>query len=590
MSALSACNDDFLDRTPVTDLNNADFWQTENDLKVYNNGVYDEVATNTYPFFRGNATGASESKIYSFMAMESVSDNFATNEGGAWITIGAGKEVVPAAATSNSLGASWRWGFLYRCNYFLANYESATGVAEEVRNRYAGEVYFWRAWFYFDKVQEYGNVPIIRGVLNEKSPELFATQDPRKDVIALVIEDIDKAIAYLPETWATDKPDRVNKWTALALKSRICLYEGTYIKYHTLAESGDYSATNLLTQAAAAAKDVMDNGPYEIYKGSTPNPNADYRTLFTSLDLRTNKEVILPKLYAIPGKGHAVSANLGGSTAMSVGLTKDLVDDYLVKENATTAKPIALSSVYKDDAIEDVFDNRDPRLAQTALDPRQENLMLGTSGGNFPHLPGMGSRQSPTGYHYVKNYNKAESGLQNSQEVTDFPILRYAEVLLNYAEAKAELSPDQSVLDAINQLRDRVDMPHLSTLTPDMDPKYAAEGISSLLVEIRRERRVELSFENTRYHDLMRWKKGAYLAKPVLGMRLEDADVATGARYESTTAKTVVVNGKKYVNAYADNTDVINRVFNENKNYLHPVPTNVIANNPNLKQTSGWEE
>ncbi|MDR3339945.1 MAG: RagB/SusD family nutrient uptake outer membrane protein [Candidatus Symbiothrix sp.] len=581
----SACNDGFLDRTPVTDLNNADFWKTENDLKVFNNGIYNLAATNTYPFFRGNATGASESKYLSFMGMEAVSDNFASTDANlqVWVNIGSGKEVIPASATTTT-GTSWRWEFLYRCNYFLGNYEKATGVAESVRNNYAGETYFWRAWFYFDKVQEYGDVPIITHVLDETSPELFAKQDPRKDVMALVIADIDKAIAYLPTAWPTTNPDRVTKWTALALKSRICLYEGTYRKYHALSDATDYNG--LLTQAAAAAKEIIDNGPYIIY--NTGKPTTDYRTLFTTLDLRSNKEVILPKLYAIPGMGHAVSANLGGTTKMLAGVTKDLVDDFL----CTDGKPIALSSLYSDNTIENVFDNRDPRLAQTALDPRRENEMLGSSYGNFPRFKGMSSItwETLSGYYYVKNFNKAERDLTGSTEVTDFPVLRYAEVLLNYAEAKAELGAiAQGDLDvSIKLLRDRAGMPNL-TLTPEMDPKYASEGLSALLVEIRRERRVELSFENLRYHDLMRWKKGAYLNKPVLGMRLEDADKATGGRYAGATAATVEVDGKKYVNVYAGTT-AATRSFNENKNYLHPIPTNVRAKNPNLTQTPGWTE
>lgn len=124
---LSACNDSFMDRTPVTDLNNTAFWKSENDMKVYNNGIYNEVANNSYPFFRGNATGASESKYLSFMGMEAVSDNFASTDVNlqVWANIAAGKEVIPANATTTT-GNSWRWGFLYRCNFFLDNYEKAT--------------------------------------------------------------------------------------------------------------------------------------------------------------------------------------------------------------------------------------------------------------------------------------------------------------------------------------------------------------------------------------------------------------------------------------------------------------------------------
>ncbi|GHS91430.1 hypothetical protein FACS1894203_2170 [Bacteroidia bacterium] len=582
---LSACNDSFMDRTPVTDLNNTAFWKSENDMKVYNNGIYNEVANNSYPFFRGNATGASESKYLSFMGMEAVSDNFASTDVNlqVWANIAAGKEVIPANATTTT-GNSWRWGFLYRCNFFLDNYEKATSVPAETRNQYAGEVYFWRAWFYFDKVQEYGNVPLMTHTLNDQSPELYAKQNSREEVMDVVLADIDKAIGFLPDNWPSTHPDRVNKWTAQTLKSKICLYEGTWRKYHGLS---DYQ--RFLTAAAESAGAVISSGKYAIF--DTGKPDSDYRTLFTSFDLHGNTEVILPKLYAIPGRGHAVTANLGGSAALFAGATKDFVDDFLCVEADNTAKPVALSVAYNDDVIENIFENRDPRLGQTILDPRREKEMYGTTGSNFPHLNGMPHTwKSPTGYHYVKNFNPVEAGIQNSQEVTDFPVLRYAEVLLNYAEAKAELGNiTQTDLDnSINKLRDRVDMPHLD-LNPPMDPKYAGEGISALLVEIRRERRIELSFENSRYHDLMRWKKGAYLVKPVLGMRLEDADKAPGGRYAGATCITVEINGKKYIDAYAGNP-LSSRSFEENKNYLHPVPINVRAKNPNLEQTPGWTE
>ncbi len=581
-----ACNDDFMDRVPVSDLNNASYWNSENDLKVYNNGIYNAIVTAR--FFAGNEHSASGSKYLSFMAMEAVSDNFASTDANlqVWANIAAGLHQIPAGAATTT-GVSWNWGLLYRINFFLDNYEKATAVPEATRNIYAGEALFWRAWFYFDKVQEYGDVPLILKALNEKSPELYAAQNPRTQVVDAVLADIDNAIRYLPEAWPASSPDRVNKYTALTLKARICLYEGTFRKYHGIA---DYQ--RFLEGAADAADKVMQSNKYEVY--NTGNPGTDYRKLFTTLDLHGNKEVILAKYYHDGMFRHGIKANLV-TTGFMIGVTKDLVDDYLCKEIDGTAKPIALSAVYDDTAIENAFDNRDPRLSQTVLDPRDEMAIFGSvTAEGYPRLSYMSGNAlvSLTGYNYIKNYNK-DDYTGTTAEVTDFPILRYAEVLLTYAEAKAELGTiTQTDLDkSINLLRDRVNMPHLD-LTPPMDPKYASEGISALLVEIRRERRVELSFENSRYHDLMRWKKGAYLAKPVLGMRLEDADVGPGGRYDAsgtTPPARVEVAGKKYIDAYAGTQFApANRVFDENKHYLYPVPTNVRAGNPNLSQTPGW--
>ncbi|MDR2915277.1 MAG: RagB/SusD family nutrient uptake outer membrane protein, partial [Tannerella sp.] len=514
MSAL-ACNDGFMDRDPVTDLSNVSYWSSENDLKIYNNGTYNAAVG--LRFFIGNESSASGSKYLSFMGMEAVSDNFASTDANmqVWANISAGLHVVPAGATTTT-GLSWSWSFLYRLNFFLDNYEKVTGIPTATRDMYAGETFFWRAWFYFDKIQEYGDVPLILKSLTETSPELYAKQNPRSEVADAVLADIDKAVEYLPEEWPAASPDRVNKYTALTLKARYCLYEGTWRKYHGLT---DYQ--RFLEAAAAAADEVIKSEKYQLY--NTGKPGEDYRTLFTTLDLHGNPEVILAKYYATGKYAHSVTANL--VSEFMVGVTKDLVDDYLCKEPDGTAKPIGLSAVYNDDVIENVFDNRDPRLSQTVLDPRQEKDIFGTEPVNtkgYPRLNYMSgsSYVSLTGYNYIKNFDPLKPYGSNSEEI-DFPILRYAEVLLVYAEAKAELGTiTQSDLDrSINLLRNRAGMPGLD-LNPVMDPKYAGEGISSLLVEIRRERRVELSFENSRYHDLMRWKKGVYLTKPVLGMRL----------------------------------------------------------------------
>lgn len=579
LSLLISCNDGFLEREPTHDLNDVNYWKTANDLKVYNNGIYNAAGDNgTNVFYLGNGNTGYNSSIYSSMAVESQSDNFASLVSGhaGYVKIAAGQETVP----DNAGRGGWKWDFLRRCNILLQNYERVD-IDLGVKRNYAGEAYFFRSWFYLDKVQMYGNVPLITKPLDESSAELYEKQTDRKIVMDTVLADINKAIEYLPETWAADHPDRVTKFTALALKSRICLYEGTFRKYHNIEGSDKF-----LKEAVDAADRLIKSGKYRIY--NTGKPASDYRTLFTSEDLKTNPECIMPRVYATPGLGHRLS---GYIVTQSAGATKDFVDDFLCIEPDGTAKPIGLSSVFKDDAIEDIFKNRDPRLAQTILNPVDAEQMFHKKG-EYPNLIGMGgSWESTTGYHFIKNYDYTDDlrGLNN--EINDFPVIRYAEVLLNYAEAKAELGTiTLADLDmSVNQLRDRAGVPHLG-LAPPMDPKYAGEGISPLLVEIRRERRIELSFENFRYQDLMRWKKGNYLAKPVLGMRLEDKDRENGGRYAKAKAKTVTVNGKKFIDAYAGTSYASEkRVFVETQHYWHPLPINVIAKNPNLDQNPGWK-
>lgn len=574
---LTACNDSFLDRYPTHDLNDGSYWTTAGDLKVYNNGIYNQAGDNKdYMFFVGFTNDPYASSANSAMGLEAQSDNFASivSDHQEYTKVAAGQEVVP----NNPGRGSWKWEFLRRCNVFFANYQKAN-TTDEIKNRYAGEVYFFRAWFYLDKVQYFGDVPYISKPLNTDSPELYGERLPRSQVMDSVLVDIDKACQYLPESWDANHPDRITKGVALALKSRICLYEGTFRKYHQLDGSEKY-----LQEAVKASEELM-KGKYSIY--STGNPKKDYRDLFTSVDLSDNKEIILARKYQSGLLGHRTS---GYIITHAAGATKDFVDDFLCIEPDGTAKPIALSSVYADNSIEEVFNNRDPRLAQTVLDPREAKEIVPSAEYDFPHLFGMGNWESATGYHFIKYYDFDDDKKGYGQEENDAPIIRYAEVLLNYAEAKAELnSITQDDLDkTVNQLRDRVGMPHL-TLSPIADPKYTSEGISSLLVEIRRERRVELSFEQTRYQDLMRWKKGAYLTKKVLGMRLEEAD-RNSERYKkaNSTVKTTEVNGKHYIDVFAT-SDFGKRSFKEEKHYFHPIPINVLSKNPNLIQNKGWE-
>ena len=589
------CNDSFLERTPTNDLNDAAFWNTESDLKAYANGIYNEAANNgTYKFLIGFNSDAWSVKVTGPYTIEAMSDNFATIDGSQiWASaVAAGIENQPSG---NPSYASWSWTLLRRINVFLQNYEKATGVTETVRNCYAGEALFFRAWFYLYMVQYYGDVPLITKPLETSdTEELYAARSPRKEVMKKVLEDINRACEYLP---ASDWGDnRVTKGAALALKSRICLYEGTYRKYHKLGDEAEF-----LNGCVSACEELMGLG-YEIY--NTGNPTKDYTKLFTTEDLGTIKEVILYRKYAQGLKRHRIC---GYTLNLRNGGTKDFVDDFLCIDQDGEARPVALSQDYSNDTPEQEFTNRDPRLSQTFLAPGNDAAAAlfedaAHAKRTFPRIGNMNGWPTLTGYHPIKYYIREQDKKGFDQETHDYPLFRYAEVLLNYAEAKAELgSCTQEVLDkTINLLRDRVGMPHLKT-NPEMDPKYAGYGISSLLVEIRRERRVELSFEYLRYQDLMRWAWGDKLKERVLGIRLEDADFAD-PRYEGAITKGgsadagknpvfvyKAADGKQYIDAYANtNYATERRSFDPNKDYLRPIPSSAISKNTNLGQNPGW--
>ena len=585
--SVTACNDSFLDRTPTNDLNDNAFWNTTSDLETYCNGIYNEAASNgTYRFMIGFHSDAYSVKVTGPYSMEAMSDNFATMDGSqTWASaVAAGIENQPSG---NPSYASWTWNLLRRINVFMANYDRVQ-TDESAKLPYVGEALFFRAWFYLYMVQNYGDVPLVTIPLETNSPELYGERTPRKEVMAQVLKDINDACTYLPaEEWGAN---RLTRGAALALKARIGLYEGTYRKYHKLGDEAEF-----LNACVEACEQLMKMG-YEIY--DTGNPNKDYTTLFTTDDLSSNKEVIFYRKYAAGLKRHRMC---GYTVNLRNGGTKDFVDDYLCLDADGVARPVALSHDYSNDTPEQEFANRDPRLSQTFLAPGNDAAKALFEDGNlgkftFPRLGNMTNWPTLTGYHAIKYYIREQDKKGFNEETHDYPLFRYAEVLLNYAEAKAELGQcTQDVLDeTINVLRDRVDMPHL-TVNPEMDPKYAKYGLDALLIEIRRERRVELSFEYLRYQDLMRWAWGDKLKERVLGMRLEDS-AFSDPRYDGNITKAgssnagknpvyvfVAEDGKQYIDAYGGtNYAVERRSFDPAKDYLRPIPSSAIAANPAL--------
>lgn len=593
----ASCNDSFLDRTPTNDLNNLGFWNTVTDLEVYNNGIYNEAGSNgSYKFMVGFAETAWNSKVQSIVPFEAMSDNFATMDGGqSWASaVAAGIENIPNGTTRY---CGWNWSLLRRINEFVENYDRVNATTE-MKNKYLGEALFFRAWFYFYMVQNYGDVPLILKTLNIDSPELYDARAPRKKVMDQVLTDISNACEYLPEDWGKDKPNRVDKATALALKSRIGLYEGTYRKYHSLGDEKLF-----LEACVEASTAIMNMGRYEIYNSS--NPDKDYTVLFTSDDLSGNKEVIFYRKYAPSLLTHRMCGYVCG---LRNGGTKDFADDFLCLDSDGKARPVALSRDYSNDTPEAEFKNRDKRMKQTFLEPGNdaanalfEDSKLHTL--TFPRLGDMKGWPSLTGYHAIKYYIREQDKKGYNKETQDYPLFRYAEVLLNLAEAKAELgtiTPDD-LTKTVDLLRVRAGMPAME-FNPEMDPKYASLGLSSLLVEIRRERRVELSFEMLRYQDLMRWAQGDKLKERVLGIRFEDS-AFSDPRYEGQVFKEgeaggknfvrvfKAADGKQYVDVYAGtNFAAERRSFDPEKDYLRPIPKIAISKNTNITQNPKWME
>lgn len=573
---LGSCNDDFLERFPLDRISNETFWNSENDLMVYNNSIYNLARNDdNVPILMAHDDGF-DSHRFGIWYLDEFADNIAPRHSRhtRYQQVRAGKHVVPS-------GTQWfgykGWNFVRAINVGMDNYDRAK-IPEATINKYKAEARLFRGWFYADKVSKFGDAPWVDRELNVDSEELYASRTPREEVMNNVLEDLNFATTWLPDDWGDGGgPGRLNRWSALLVKSRICLFEGTWRKYH-----GGSGADMWLQEAAAAAKEIMDNGPYTLY--TTGDPLNDYNAIHQMTnDLTGVPEVMYWRRYEL---GIFTNHVQSYHRSYNGGATKSFVEDYLCDDGL----PITLSPKYQGDAqIEDVFENRDPRLRQTILHP-DDVLKYGY--GNFdtrpyPRLRGMNGGQTiETGYHIIKVFDPVTAYATYNTSNTPAIILRFAEALLNYAEARAELGTitQEDLNLTINRLRDRVGMPHLDINNVPVDPRYVNDGVSPLIVEIRRERRIELFMEGLRYDDLRRWKQGKKLEQPDLGIRWDDA---AKARYEGSNVLSTMVDGVPYVDVY-QGTDWANPVFDEGKHYLWPIPLSAISQNPNIKQNPGW--
>lgn len=570
------CNNDFLERYPLDEISNETFWNSENDLAVYNNSIYDLARNDdNVPILMGHDDGF-DSHRYGIWYTDEFADNIAPRHSRhtRYQQVRSGMHTVP----SNPQWYGYKgWNFVRAINIGLDNYNKAE-IAQETIDKYAGEARLFRGWFYADKVSKFGDAPWVDRELNVDSDELYASRTPREEVMENVLADLTFATEKLPNDWGDGGgPGRLNRWAALLVKSRVCLFEGTWRKYH-----GGTNPDKWLQEAANAAKEIMDNGPYTLY--NTGDPENDYNAIHhVTADLSGVAEVMYWRRYELGiFTNHVQSYHRG----YNGGATKSMVEDYL----CTDGLPISLSPLYQGDAqIEDVFMNRDPRLRQTILHP-DDVLKYGY--GNFdtrpyPRLRGMeGGQTIETGYHIIKVFDPGTAYATYNTSNTPAIIMRYGEVLLNYAEAMAELGTlTQADLDiSINLLRDRVGMPHLDMANVPVDPRYTNDGVSPLIVEIRRERRVELFMEGFRYDDLRRWKQGKKLEIPDYGIRWDDAAIA---RYPKANVQSTMVDGVPYVDIYKG-TDWGTPVFDESKHYLWPIPISALSQNPNIGQNPNW--
>lgn len=498
--------------------------------------------------------------------------------------------------TVPSTSGSWNWDKLRDINFFLKHSDQCED--EDVRQQYEGLARFFRAYFYFEKVKRYGDVPWVDTPLAAEDESLYKGRDDRKTVMGHVLDDIDYAIDNLP---AGRDVFRVTKWTALALKSRIFLFEGTFRKYHGL---GDWEVC--LQEAVEAADIFIKTSGYTLYtEGANP-----YRDLFAAL-VTDETEIILSRSYT-SSIGLVHDAN-GQYTSISMGrpgLAKDVVNMYLMKDGSRFTDKAG----YETMSFAEECEGRDPRLSQTIRTPGYTRI------GSSDQLP-PDMAATMTGYQIIKYVGAPIYDSYKTSE-NDLPIFRTAEVFLNYAEAKAELGTlTQADLDiTVNRLRDRAGVTgHLDLTDANADPdEYLSDpvtgysGVSGpnagVILEIRRERTVELIAEGFRYWDIMRWKAGNRFERPFHGMYFDgvgeyDLDgngtvdfviyegtqpmAEEGVVYRSLAEAALSEGSKGYITCHGD----IERKWDEGKDYLYPIPTDdIVLTNGAVTQNPGWED
>ena len=519
---------------------------------------------------------------------------------------------VQGIRTVPTSGGGWNWEYLRAVNFYLSHSVRCDDV--DAREHFDGIARFFRAYFYFEKVKRFGEVPWFDRELSSTDPELFRPRDSRDFIMDKILDDLTYAINNI-----SDKKDlyNVTHWTALALKSRICLFEGTYRKYH-----GIPGYEKFLDECATASKLFIDNAPYAIYKtGAQP-----YRDLFSSMNA-IEEEVILARDYdRAQNVMHEANANTLSPTYGRPGMNKKIVNSYLMTNgDRFTDQPGYETMQYYDE-----MQNRDPRLTQTVVGPGYMRINSTTVSS-----PNFGA--STTGYQITKWVTDA-SGDGYLGSSNDYILFRAAEVYLNYAEAKAELGTltQEDLEISIKKIRDRVGMPNIDMFAANANPdpylcapetgyRNVTGPNKGVILEIRRERTIELLLEGFRYYDIIRWKEGKIFEQPYKGMyfpgltkgsgenRYDVFDMNDGTVGDKEKVDICIYTGKKpsvknirkfyklgdeFVLTDGDKGNIIchdiekePRQWREDRDYLYPIPTQErLLSNGTLSQNPNWDD
>lgn len=578
----SSCSD-FLDREPITKPEAGNFLTGAIQVENYINGLYMPL-----PSFSKFGLGV--------RSEEKNSDNIIAEKYDARLH----------GQNNQFSGASdWQTGYqnLRKVNYFFHNYKVPEAQENEDVLSLKGEAYFLRAYWHFDLLKKFGSIPVMDAFWDENAT-IAGLQIPaktRNEVARFILSDLVEAKNLL-HSRGKYSGIRINKEAAMVLAMNVALYEGTWEKYHS---SDDFaSSTNesnyFLGEVINWGNELFGCG-IDLYK-TGQNPGDAFAALFNSKDLSGMGEVLLWRKYSSDeGVFHDVNGNLKAGVVDSegaAGITQSLVDNYL-NADGTFIDPT--NEKFKD--FKETFEGRDPRLIQTVMNEGGKFASATTATPMHleeytdekkntispPKLAGDGNTRSLTGYHIRLGI---DTTFVSGNGETALPIIRYAEGLLAYAEAAAELEmwSDDIANKTLKALRERAGVKYLA---PAKDANFTDFGytLTPVLQEIRRERRSELALQGFRLDDLMRWKAD----KLIVGKRGKGAYVGD----ESILFKSYSPDNQKRIrerltlddNKWADpmaGTLPSGYQFHADRDYLLPIPPSELELNKKLKQNPKW--
>lgn len=570
----SSCADMFLDLEPLDTKTDLVYFQTPEHFMEYSTGLYNQLI----------GWQCRYGSIFDHMDCSSDLSTYFGNSadlGFGTITVGAN---------------DGRWDNCYAniraINMLFQKADSYSGDKEEIQQS-LGEGYFFRAYTYFYLLKFFGGVPVVKGVLDVDSPELYSERDSRYDVVDFILEDLDKAIERLPneQSLSSDDKGRIASGGAKAFKARVLLYEATWRKYNSISTDFEGSegpksdqVNEFLDEAIKLCEDVMGDSTYKLwnYNNIAGMENMSSRYLFNIEDETSNPagkgksdnhEFIIYSVYDATTRPASIELN---QTIWKLTPSRKLIDMFL----CTNGLPISGNPLFKGyEHPGEEFDNRDYRLKSYIGRPDENTNLTGGAAGYTSYKFAITSR-TPS----------------NKDEHANYPVLRLAEVYLNYAEAVYERYGEiknEQLDKSINNLRDRAGVAHLSN-------ELVQNNNLDMLTEIRRERTVELYMEGFRYDDLKRWGKlEEELNESRCGMVVGDADYKTDFVDDDGNA----IPGRFTPNVYVWGTEKVetgegmqtcvvltskSNISVSKNDYLWPIPSRQIELNPKLQQNPGY--